>query len=143
MNSLTKAIRKTTGLSMRRFVEDRLGIKYMTFLYRYKHGVLRLEDYHVLSYHTGMTFEQLFPSPYKVPRRLQRIILTTPTRPPVNKAELIQELADNVHIPKKKSYLESVVALPRSTRSQAVVQKNNPADDLPFLDVHQGVDLDE
>jgi hypothetical protein len=140
MNTLTKAIRKTTGLSMRRFVEDRMGIKYMTFLYRYKQGVLRLEDYHVLSYHTGMTFEQLFPSPYKVPKRLQRIILTPPSGPPVNKAELIQELAQNVKQPKKKSYSASVA---RSPEPRNGVQKNNLDDELPFLDVHAEVDLDE
>lgn len=137
MNTLTKAIRKTTGLSMRRFVEDRLGIKYMTFLYRYKNGVLRLEDYHVLSYHTGLTFEELFPSPYKIPKRLQRIVLTTPTRPPVNKAELIKELRQEIQ-PKKKSVAELV--LPAKNGS---LKKNNPAGDLPFLDVHEGVDLDE
>ena len=94
MNPLTKAIRKTTGMSMRQFVEERLGIKYQTFLYRLKSGVLRLEDYHLLTYHTGLTFEQLFPSPYQVPKRLQRIILTTPTRPAVDKTELIRDLAN-------------------------------------------------
>lgn len=139
MNTLTKAIRKTTGLSMREFVEERLGIKYMTFLYRYKNGVLRLEDYHALAYHTGMTFEQLFPSPFIIPKRLQRIVLTTPTRPPVNKAELIKELQQEVKkVTKKKS---EPVAVANQTPKES--QKNNPAGDLPFLDIYQGVDLDE
>lgn len=136
MNPLTKAIRKTTGLSMREFVESRLGIKYMTFLYRLKNGVLRLEDYHVLSYHTGLPFEQLFPSPYKIPKRLQRIVLTTPTRPPVNKIELIQELQQELKT-KKKSQLVAADPQPNGR-----VQKNNLDDELPFLDVHAEVDLD-
>ena len=140
MNSLTKTIRKSTGLSMREFVEGRLGIKYMTFLYRLKNGVLRLEDYHVLSYHTGLTFEQLFPSPYKIPKRLQRIVLTTPTRPPVNKAELIHELQLEAKQPKKKSYVDESLLVPSGTNG---AQKNNPASDLPFLDIYEGVDLDE
>lgn len=151
MNILTKAIRKTTGLSMRRFVEEHLGIKYQTFLYRKKNGVLRLEDYHLLCYHTGMTFEQLFPSPYQVPRRLQKIILTPPNRPPVNKVDLIRDLQKEArsHTLKKKSQSEPVLLEdflePSLQKSEARrgVEKNNPDDDFPFEDVYEGVDLGE
>ena len=60
---LQKAI-KAAGLTTK-LVAERLGIKYSTFQYRVRHGVLSLDDYHRLLAMFDQPFEELFPNPYK------------------------------------------------------------------------------
>lgn len=61
---LQKAI-KAAGLTTK-LVAERLGIKYSTFQYRVRHGVLSLDDYHrLLAMFGDRPFEELFPNPYK------------------------------------------------------------------------------
>ncbi len=63
MRSIISQAIWATGMSVKEFVEQRMGLYYIKFHYRLKHGSLRLEDYHKLCYFTGRTFEELFPSP--------------------------------------------------------------------------------
>lgn len=63
---LTKAI-QAMGMSPADFAREYLGLKYNTFQHRIRVGGLSLEDYHRILFHTGKTFEELFPNPYTPP----------------------------------------------------------------------------
>jgi hypothetical protein len=79
MNIVLKAVRSATGMRMKDFVREKLGLVYETYRYRVRSNCLHLEDYHKLCFYTGLTFEELFPSPYVPevkPKRLQRINLS-------------------------------------------------------------------
>jgi len=65
MNHTVKLIRDTTKLSISKFAEDKMKLNEKTFRYRLANGVLKLEDYHKICHYTGLTFEQLWPSPYE------------------------------------------------------------------------------
>lgn len=58
---LTLAIQAGTGMTMREFADQVMGLKYGTFLYRIRNGCLRLDDYFkILGALPGYTFETLF-----------------------------------------------------------------------------------
>lgn len=58
---LTLAIQAGTGMTMREFADQVMGLKYGTFMYRIRNGCLRLEDYFkILGALPGYTFETLF-----------------------------------------------------------------------------------
>jgi hypothetical protein len=61
---LTKAIH-AIGMSTADFAKEKLDLTYQTFSYRIRQGHLSLEDYHRICYWTGLSFEDLFPNPYK------------------------------------------------------------------------------
>ena len=69
---------QATGMTVNKFCEEVLGLKYGKFAYRTRTGGLSLEDYHRILYHTGRTFEELFPNPY---RRPAQAIPLAPDRP--------------------------------------------------------------
>lgn len=59
---LTKAIH-AIGYSPFVFCEEKLGLKYSTFNYRIKNGVLTLDDIHTILRETGKSFEDIWPDP--------------------------------------------------------------------------------
>lgn len=83
INTLTKIIRKKTGMNIHDFCKEKLGLNYNMYRYRVLNDRLHLNDYHVIMLFTGMTFEKLFPSPYvaaqpkKIPLNLSKKHVTT------------------------------------------------------------------
>ena len=58
---LTLAIQAGSGMTMKEFADRVMDLKYGTFMYRIRHGCLRLDDYFkILGALPGYTFETLF-----------------------------------------------------------------------------------
>lgn len=148
MNSLPKAIRQTTGQNVIDFVREVLKLNYQTFCYRLKSGTLHLEDYHRILSATGMTFEDLFPNPVAVPRQLQSIQVKplpppAPRKPIVRKppaprvrATTVEELNPSTLEQQIEDSLTPEIVNKVSVRQE---KKENPADDLPFIDIYSEV----
>jgi hypothetical protein len=92
LSILTRAIR-TTGLTMKEFCLQKLGIPYVNFHYRLSHNCLRLGDYHAIMFWTGKSFDQLFPNPL-LPAPIQPIPFRLPSissKPPIEAPSLTVE----------------------------------------------------
>jgi len=86
---LTLAIQAGSGMTMREFADQVMGLKYGTFMYRIRNGCLRLEDYFkILGALPGYTFETLFwkqlpvaissplyPGPEQFPRVVNKVAI--------------------------------------------------------------------
>lgn len=59
------------GLSVKEFVETKLGLNYNTYQYRVREGKLHLADYHKIMYYTGRSFDELWPSSLGVNRSIR------------------------------------------------------------------------
>jgi len=59
---LTEAI-KAVSPSVETFCLEKLGLKYQTYTYRLRAGRLTVEDAHKICFHTGRSFDDLFPNP--------------------------------------------------------------------------------
>jgi hypothetical protein len=136
MNHIPKIIKQTTGQGPMEFVQNVLGINYQTFCYRLKTGVLRLEHIHKIIHATGKTFEELFPNPYGAPKYLQSV--TIPTLPPPAARKERPPIAKEKKPFKAKAVEEDIVftpVLPPVNTPPPVRQKEEPVEDMPFIDL--------
>lgn len=68
-SELTRAIRGA-GFSPQDFAKDVLKVTYQGFRYRLREGKLTLDQYHKIMAYTGKTFDELWPNPYQVKKRI-------------------------------------------------------------------------
>lgn len=68
-SELTRALRGA-GFSPQDFAKDILKVTYQAFMYRVRQKKLTLDQYHKIMAYTGKTFDELWPNPYQVKKRI-------------------------------------------------------------------------
>ncbi|HRG11390.1 MAG TPA: hypothetical protein PLJ08_22640 [Cyclobacteriaceae bacterium] len=68
-SELTRALRGA-GFSPQDFARDILKVTYQAFMYRVREKKLTLDQYHKIMAYTGKTFDELWPNPYQVKKRI-------------------------------------------------------------------------
>lgn len=112
-STLTRAIKASTGMRIADFAEQKLGLKYHTFITRVRMGGLRIEDLHKICFYTGYKFEFLFPNP----------LVKRAARPlPLN-----LDISPSEAIPATTTNAEPVAPRPRKEEHKKGPGSNNPA----------------
>jgi hypothetical protein len=124
------------------FVEQKLKLPYATFNYRLRNGRLLLADYHAIFHATGLSFEELFPSPYATPRQLQRITLVD-DKPLAEVVKASRPLPPGSRKVVKKNVIVSSPKPETPVPDQAPVKSEEPETDLPYQDIYDGLSLDQ
>lgn len=82
---LGKAV-DSVGMTFRQLAE-KMGVKYHTLMYSIRHGAYSIEELHAITHYTGKSFEDLFPSPFRVnPKRIELNLATAVEKARVQKA---------------------------------------------------------
>lgn len=111
-SELTRAIR-SAGFNPRDFAKEVLKVTYQGFMYRVRQNKLTLDQYHKIMAYTGKSFEELWPNPYQIKKRIP---LTLSKQPPATTTARV--------IPVKENKEPAIVPAPAPSFSVIEVYEN-------------------
>lgn len=111
-SELTRAIR-SAGFSPQDFAREILKVSYQGFMYRVREKKLTLDQYHKIIAYTGKSFDELWPNPYQIKKRIP-LTLTPKQQPPTT----------------------ARVAPQKENEEPAIVPAPAPSNDFSVIDVY-------